>query len=286
MQHTNPKSPRAPTYLVVALSVFFGISGIGYAAKKIDTSDIENGAVTTKKLDGGAVTRAKIDEGAVNASRVADDSLTGASIRESTLGLVPNAENALSAASAESADNADQAANATHAVNANHAVSADTADNADNANHALAADTADNASHAEDATSADNALALAGATGSQLNYTTNNTEDDPVTVLSASGLRIIANCDSGTLTANAKTTTNHAYISSIGMDAPTGSVVNNGSDANFNLSDSFPLIPDDKSDVHQTVNYQTTAGAHVLVEMWPLQGAASTCSLQGYALTQ
>ncbi len=170
---------------------------------------------------------------------------------------------------------------------ANHALTADAADSAtqaDDASHALTANTASNATHANDAATADNALALAGATGSQLDYTTNDNEDNPQTVLSAGGLRIIANCEAGTLTAVAKTTTNHAYISTTGVDAPTGTLVNDGNDGDFNLSDAFPLLPDDKSDVHETVNYQSAGGAHVFVQMWPLQGEAFDCSLQGLSL--
>jgi hypothetical protein len=52
---------------VMATIAVFGLlaGGGAYAASKIDTNDIQNGAVTTKKIKNGAVTRKKLKPGAV-----------------------------------------------------------------------------------------------------------------------------------------------------------------------------------------------------------------------------
>jgi hypothetical protein len=77
------------------LAVFGVLAGGGaWAASKIGTHEIENGAVTAKKLHRQAVTTRKIKDGAVNGAKVRDDSLTGADISASTLGTVPKATNA------------------------------------------------------------------------------------------------------------------------------------------------------------------------------------------------
>jgi hypothetical protein len=68
--------------LVISLiALFVSISGIGYAAATIGTSDIKNGAVTASKLHKGAVKTKKIRDDAVNGSKVKNHSLTGADLR-------------------------------------------------------------------------------------------------------------------------------------------------------------------------------------------------------------
>jgi hypothetical protein len=60
--------PSAP--LVISLiALFVSIGGIGYAATKIGTSDIKNGAVTAKKLHKNAVKTGKIASGAVTSGK-------------------------------------------------------------------------------------------------------------------------------------------------------------------------------------------------------------------------
>jgi hypothetical protein len=62
------RRPSAP--LVISLiSLFVSIGGVGYAATKIGTSDIKNGAVTTKKLHKNAVKTGKIAGGAVTSGK-------------------------------------------------------------------------------------------------------------------------------------------------------------------------------------------------------------------------
>jgi hypothetical protein len=78
--------------IVALVALFLALGGVGYAALKIGTNDIKNGAVTSKK--------------------VKNNSLTGKDIRESTLGRVP---------SAHRANQADRAAHADTAATANAA---------------------------------------------------------------------------------------------------------------------------------------------------------------------
>jgi hypothetical protein len=103
--------------VISTIALFVAIGGISWAAAKIGTSDIKNGAVTTKKLHNKAVASKKIKSNAVNSAKVKNDSLTGNDIDESTLSAPINVNHA---------------AEADHAANADHANNADTADRANN----------------------------------------------------------------------------------------------------------------------------------------------------------
>ena len=84
------------------IAVFVVLAGgSAWAASKIGTSQIKNGAVTKKKLHKGAVSTKKIK----------NDAVTGAKAKESSFGQVPNANHA------DNADNADHATTATNATN-------------------------------------------------------------------------------------------------------------------------------------------------------------------------
>ncbi|MGH2945101.1 MAG: hypothetical protein ACRDPC_02325 [Solirubrobacteraceae bacterium] len=83
----------------VALSVALG--GTSYAVAQLPKK-----SVGTKQLKRNAVTRANIKKNAVNSSKVAKESLTGSDINESSLGQVPSAAAAGSAASAGTANHA------------------------------------------------------------------------------------------------------------------------------------------------------------------------------------
>src|SRR5262245_26676254 len=96
--------------VIATLAMFVALAtGGAFAASKIGTNDIENGAVTAKKLHTKAVTRKKLKDGAASGAKVADDSLTRAQILESSLGRVPSANHASAANSATNADHADTA---------------------------------------------------------------------------------------------------------------------------------------------------------------------------------
>lgn len=68
--------------IVSLLALVIATSGTSYAAIKIGTKQIKNGAVTTKKLHNNAVISKKIR----------DNSVTGHDVNESTLGTVPSAD--------------------------------------------------------------------------------------------------------------------------------------------------------------------------------------------------
>jgi hypothetical protein len=57
--------------VVSTLCLFILLGGVGYAASKIGTSDLENGAVTAKKLHKKAVTTKKIKNHAVTDAKLA-----------------------------------------------------------------------------------------------------------------------------------------------------------------------------------------------------------------------
>ena len=64
------KRRRPSAALVISLiALFVSIGGIGYAAATIGTSDIEDGAVTTRKLHNSAVKTEKIARGAVTSGK-------------------------------------------------------------------------------------------------------------------------------------------------------------------------------------------------------------------------
>lgn len=91
----------SPAMVVALVALFVSLGGASYAATKIGTRQIKNGAVTTKKLHFQAVTTNKLADGSVTTSKLANDavtgqqvednSLTGQDINESSLGQVPDA---------------------------------------------------------------------------------------------------------------------------------------------------------------------------------------------------
>jgi hypothetical protein len=96
--------------LISVVALFLAVGGVGYAATKIGTSGLKKSAVTANKLHKNAVTTKKIKKHAVTGAKVKDDTLTGTQIDESTLGVVPNATDAVNATNADTATTADTAA--------------------------------------------------------------------------------------------------------------------------------------------------------------------------------
>ena len=77
------RSPVSPALVVALIALFVSIGGIGYAATKIGTSDIQNGAVTTKKIHNRAVTSKKIKGAVPNANHASDaDTVRGMSVQK------------------------------------------------------------------------------------------------------------------------------------------------------------------------------------------------------------
>lgn len=101
----------SPATVLASIALFAALSGVSYAAGKIGTAQIKNGAVTGKKLHRnavgtnkvrngavktaklgyGAVQTAKLGDGAVTTGKIDGDAVTGAKVAESTLGTVPDA---------------------------------------------------------------------------------------------------------------------------------------------------------------------------------------------------
>jgi hypothetical protein len=142
---------RRPTYseIVSTVALFIALGGTSYAVTSLPAASVGNA-----QLKNGAVTASKLHAKAVGAAAVVPNSLTGAQIDESSLGVVPHAAVADSAASAKSAGTADTAT---------HATTADTAARATTADQAVSAATAVSANSALLATNADDANLLGGA---------------------------------------------------------------------------------------------------------------------------
>jgi hypothetical protein len=96
----------SPALVIAFIALFAALSGaaIGLPGKNsVDKNDIRKGAVRGKTIAKNAVTTSKIKGNAVRSSDVRNDALTGDDVNESSLGEVPSATNADSAATAANA---------------------------------------------------------------------------------------------------------------------------------------------------------------------------------------
>ena len=66
----------SPALVIALLALFVSIGGVGYAASKIGTSDIQNKAVTKRKIDKQAVSTNRIADLAVKTEKLADQAVT------------------------------------------------------------------------------------------------------------------------------------------------------------------------------------------------------------------
>jgi hypothetical protein len=99
--------------VIAYLALFVALGGTAFAATQLPKN-----SVGTKQLKANAVTTAKIKSGAVNGTKIATNSVTGANVDESTLGRVPSAGSAETAATAGHANTATNAGHAGTAGNA------------------------------------------------------------------------------------------------------------------------------------------------------------------------
>ena len=67
---------QSPAMVVAMLALLVSLGGVSYAATKIGTSQIKNGAVTTPKLHKNAVATGKIQNAAVTADKIASGAVT------------------------------------------------------------------------------------------------------------------------------------------------------------------------------------------------------------------
>jgi hypothetical protein len=88
----------SPSMVVALIALSVALGGTSYAVARLPAK-----SVGTKQLKRNAVAGANIKKNAVNSSKVANDSLNGSDINESSLGQVPSAAAAASAANANHA---------------------------------------------------------------------------------------------------------------------------------------------------------------------------------------
>jgi trimeric autotransporter adhesin len=74
-----------PATFISLIALFVALGGVGYAATKIGTKQIKDGAVTGKKLAKGSVSTSKIKAGAVGNGDLAPNSVTTSKIRPGTI---------------------------------------------------------------------------------------------------------------------------------------------------------------------------------------------------------
>jgi hypothetical protein len=74
-----------PATLISLIALFVSLGGIGYAATRIGTKQLKNGAVTGKKLARNSVTSAKIKSGNVGNSDLATNSVSTSKIRNGAI---------------------------------------------------------------------------------------------------------------------------------------------------------------------------------------------------------
>jgi hypothetical protein len=80
----------SPALVISMIALFVALGGTGYAATQINGKTLKNNSIPGKKLKNKTVTGGKVKP----------NSLTGAQINESSLGIVPSAAHAATAASA------------------------------------------------------------------------------------------------------------------------------------------------------------------------------------------
>jgi hypothetical protein len=91
-------SSLAVFFILAGATAFAAVKKIGaneIKANSIKTGKIVKEAVTAGKIKNGAVTETKIADGAVTTNKIANDAVTGDKVKESSLGEVPTAANAL-----------------------------------------------------------------------------------------------------------------------------------------------------------------------------------------------
>jgi hypothetical protein len=97
----------SPAMAVAFIALLAALSGTAVALpgkNTVDSGDIKRGAVKRSDVGRNAVTGAKVRNGSLTGADARNESLTGADVVESSLGKVPSAASADSAATATNAD--------------------------------------------------------------------------------------------------------------------------------------------------------------------------------------
>lgn len=95
--YANVMSSLAVFLILGGATAFAAIKKVGaneIKANSIKTGKIVKEAVTAGKIKKNAVTESRIADGAVTTNKIANDAVTGDKVKESTLGIVPNAQHA------------------------------------------------------------------------------------------------------------------------------------------------------------------------------------------------
>lgn len=96
--YANVMSSIAVFMILGGATAFAAVQKIGaneIKANSIKTGKIVKEAVTAGKIKKNAITEGKIADGAVTTNKIANDAVTGDKVKESSLGEVPTAANAL-----------------------------------------------------------------------------------------------------------------------------------------------------------------------------------------------
>lgn len=244
----------SPALVVSLIALVVAMGGTSYAALKLPTNSV------------GA---SQIKRNAVTGAKVKNQSLTGADIKLSTLGAVPLATRASSAARADSATSAataTQAASATNATNATNAVHAGSADNAANAA---------NAANATNATRAGDADTVSGVAIRGFSYQTPS-NGATATLFALGGLTLTASCSAGRV--DARTSVDNAYITSSWVTP--GDVAVGDADTDFDTTDTF-LANVVLAAKAGSIEYVRPGGQRVSVSLQADMAAA--CTVSGHA---
>jgi hypothetical protein len=87
-----------PATIIALIALMVALSGVGYAATKIGTSQLKNNAVTTPKIKNAAVSRAKVKNNAVNSSKLATGAVRAADLGAGSVGASALANDAVTGA--------------------------------------------------------------------------------------------------------------------------------------------------------------------------------------------
>lgn len=202
--------------VMATIAVFMALGGTSFALSAVAAN-----SVGSKQLKKGAVTNSKLASGAVTGAKVASGSLTGTQIKSSTLGTVPDATNASTAAKLTGNITGSQVssavANATNAITATNLTGSITGSQVSSA--------------VANATSAAN---VGGFTFTQISGSTNANTDD-VLLDNFGGLTLDLRCAGGDADIDASSATSGA---SFGIGT-----VNDFSSTNFSSTTDLTSTP-------------------------------------------
>jgi len=118
---------QGPAFAVACLALMVALGGSVYAAARIDGHSVRRESLPGNRLERASVPGNRLRKGTLGGGRIVPGSLTGVQVDAATLGKVPEASRADSAATARSANTAIAATSAVEASRLNGHVAACTA---------------------------------------------------------------------------------------------------------------------------------------------------------------